>query len=231
MIPIEPSPVITVVQARFGSSRLPGKALKPLKGRPMLAHVLERAQAIGFPVWLATSETQRDDAIATLGHKSGVHVYRGIEWDVLTRMAETARAAEARIVIRLTGDCPCLAPDVARDVFGLFCGQGVGMASNDTTCSGWPDGLDVEVFYAHDLYAADAQALDRADREHVTPWLRRSLPHAVLRCAETWTKLKISVDCVEDLARVKAITARIPPGEFSWAATRAAILAWQQEAA
>lgn len=224
-----PEPVITIVQCRFGSSRLPGKAMKPLHGRPMLAHVLERAAAIGFPVWLATSETQRDDPVATLGTKCGVAVYRGIEWDVLARMAATARLAEARIVIRLTGDCPLLCPQTAREVFGLFCGQGVGIATNDTTCSGYPDGLDVEVMFAHDLYTAEHATLDRGDREHVTTYLRRTLPHAILRCDEDWRRIKLSVDCAEDLARVKAIAAHLPRGDFSWAATRAAILAWQQE--
>lgn len=224
-------PVVTIVQCRAGSSRLPSKFAKPIQGRPMLAHVLERAQAIGFPVWLATSETQRDDAVAALGLKCGVEVYRGIEWDVLGRMAATVRQTDARIVIRLTGDCPLIAPEVARDVFGLFCQHGVGIATNDTTCSGFPDGLDVEVFFAHDLFDAEERTLDRADREHVTPWLRRHRPHAVLRCGEDWRHTKLSVDCADDLARVKAIAAHIPRGEFAWAATRAAILAWQKEAA
>lgn len=228
-----PTPVLTIVQARAGSARLPSKFAKVIQGRPMLVHVLERAAAIGFPVWLATSDTERDTAVANIGVEAGVSVFRGSEWDVLSRFAAIVAATDAKIVLRLTGDCPLCAPEIAREVFGLFCGAGIGLASNDTTCSGWPDGLDVEVMFGHDLLAAAEHTTDRADREHVTPALRRSLPHAILRCGEDWSRLKISVDCAADLERVRAIAAHIPKGDLSWAATRAAILRWQhdQEAA
>lgn len=217
--------IVTIVQARFGSSRLPGKATKPLAGRPILAHVLERAEAIGWPVLLATSEASPDDAVATIGQQAKIPVFRGSEWDVLGRLAAAARVAEARIVVRITGDCPLLAPDVAREVIQLYCQTG-GIATNDTTVSGWPDGLDVEVFTAADLCEAAARATDRADREHVTPWLRRNRPHAVLKYSENWRELKLSVDTPADLARVKAISALLDGGGLEWAATRSACVAW-----
>lgn len=221
--------IVTIVQARFGSSRLPGKALKSITGRPMLAHVLARAEAIGWPVLLATSDAAPDDAVEKVAQQADVPVFRGSEWDVLGRMAGAARAAEARIVIRITGDCPLIAPDVAREVVQLYCQCG-GIATNDTSTSGWPDGLDIEVFMAADLYEADARATEKADREHVTPWLRRQRPHAILKCAEDWRAVKLSVDTPDDYTRVKEIVKRLNGASgFDWPATRAAIQQWEAD--
>ena len=222
--------IVTIVQARAGSSRLPSKFAKPIAGRPMLVHVLERASAIGYPVWLATSEAERDDAVTDIATQMGLPVYRGIEWDVLGRMAACAQQADAWIVVRVTGDCPLLAPDTARDVIALYCQTG-GIASNDTACSGWPDGLDVEVFPAGDLYEAAASATDRHDREHVTPWLRRHRSHAILPCVDDYRGVKLSVDTQGDLDRVRAIMGHLTDGDLTWPGLRRALLAWQAKGA
>ncbi len=217
--------IVTIVQCRFGSSRLKGKALRPLAGRPMLDHVLERSIAIGFPVVLATSVNRQDNPVAKLGAKAGVGVFRGDEHDVLGRIAEAAREVHARVVIRVTGDCPLLAPDVARDVLRLYLCAGVGIASNDTANSGWPDGLDVEVFQAADLYAAEAASTDQADREHVTPFIKRSIAHIVLPppIDKPPSKVKLSVDTESDYRRVGEIFSKIPKGELDWLSTLAAL--------
>jgi spore coat polysaccharide biosynthesis protein SpsF (cytidylyltransferase family) len=110
------------------------------------------------------------------------------------------------------------APDVAREVIQLYCRAG-GIATNDTTCSGWPDGVDVEVFTAFDLAEAARSATDGDDREHVTPWIRRKGPHSVLRCGENLSFVKISVDYEADLAIVEQVY-RETGGDTSWAATR-----------
>lgn len=217
--------IVTIVQCRFGSSRLKGKALRPLAGRPMLDHVLERSIAIGFPVVLATSVNRHDNAVAKLGAKAGVTVFRGDEQDVLGRIAEAAADVEARVVIRVTGDCPLLAPDVARDVLRLYLCAGVGIASNDTANSGWPDGLDVEVFQAADLYEAAERSTDQADREHVTTYIKRHIPHIVLPgpAEPPPSKVKLSVDTESDYRRVGEIFSKIPKGELDWLSTLAAL--------
>ena len=220
--------IVTLVQARAGSSRLKGKALLPLAGRPILHHVLERAAAIGWPVVLATSVSAQDDRVARLGTKCGVRVYRGDEQDVLGRLSEAAREAGARIVIRVTGDCPLLAPDVAQDVLALCVQAGYSpsrsfIATNDTRTSGWPDGMDVEVFHAGDLHEAAEQATKESDREHVTPWLRRRLTHVVLPGPpETAPSLRLSVDTKGDYERINAVYAHLASGELGWRATFAA---------
>lgn len=216
--------IVAIIQCRFGSSRLPGKALRKIGQRPMLAHVIERAAAIGFPVLVATSENSVDDGVARTATDAGAAVFRGAEHDVLGRMSAAAHFASARIVIRITGDCPLLAPDVAREVVQLYIQCGHVIATNDTSLSGWPDGMDVEVFQAADLHEAAERATRDHDREHVTPWIRRAVPHTVLHCRVPGaTRLKLSVDTDRDYERVKAVhSALADPGDLSAEATFAA---------
>ena len=232
--------IVVIVQARTGSCRLPGKSLRPLAGRPMIQHVLQRVGAMGYPVWLATSVNGHDDNLAAVGEKSGCSVHRGSEWDVLRRVADTARLAGASVIVRVTGDCPLWAPDVGARVLQLYrdCGAS-GYASNDTMRSGWPDGLDVEVFAAELLYQADERVISRLgdprdrpdhwpDREHVTPWIRRNAPCVTLQSEEDWRGVKLSVDCAEDFARVQGVLTYARDGDLMWAATRAAYLRWKE---
>ena len=194
----------------------------------MVLHVLERAALLGYPTWLATSVSTRDDLLAETAGLAGYHVFRGSEWDVLGRMAAAAQAAAADVVVRVTGDCPLLAPDVSRRVVELYERQGGGFASNDTLVSGWPDGLDTEVFKATFLLAADRLAMSRTDREHVTPWLRRQERWPVLRNeAGDWRHVKLSVDCHEDFERVQGVMACLNGGGTEWPATRAAYDRWK----
>lgn len=211
--------IVTIVQCRFGSSRLKGKALRPLAGRPMLEHVLERAKAIGYPVILATSANSHDKAVAKIGKKCGVRVFRGDEHDVLGRVADACREVDARVVVRITGDCPLLAPDVAINVLSHYVQGGQVIASNDTAVSGWPDGMDVEVFQAADLYEADSLTAQKQDREHVTPWLRRNLPHVVIPGPDNPLGMKLSIDTQADYDRVAAVFANLPKDELGWEAT------------
>ena len=212
--------VLTIIQARHGSSRLPGKALMKLAGKPMLAHVIERAVAIGWPVMVATSTEKQDDKIAKLATKCGVKVHRGDQKDVLGRMSDAAR--HARIVIRITGDCPLIAPDVAQAVFQHYVQGGDVIATNDTSCSGWPDGMDVEVFTAESLHQAADQATEDRDREHVTRWIRRHRQHVILDGPKDGPKVKLSVDTQTDFDRVARVFAKLN-GDLGYQATFKAV--------
>lgn len=245
--------VVTVVQARVGSSRFPGKALRPINGRPMFLHALDRAAAMGFETWLATSDQERDQMLAEIAAGAGYPVYRGSERDVLQRMLAAAAVARADVVVRVTGDCPCFAPDIGARVVDLFLRvQTVGphdaIFTNDTSRSGWADGLDVEVFpfrllrQAHETLCRfdehdwteariEARDSDWFDREHVTPWIRRHYEHRVLLAdeADDFRRVKLSVDTPEDYERVRDILGRVPSSDQSWSALRAAVLAWEAE--
>ena len=202
----------------MGSSRLPGKSLRPLAGLPMVLHVLYRALAIPgvSSVWLATSDEEPDRALA-LAASGIVSVYCGSSWDVLSRYVTIARVTRAQTIVRVTGDCPCLAPDVAAQV--LEAHDGVGYTWNDTAHSGYADGFDVEVFSADVLYAADIDATERQDREHVTPIMRELVEPRVVRCEEDWTRLKLSVDTEDDFERVRALYGYLPAKDYRMATT------------
>lgn len=216
---------MVVVQARMGSSRLPGKSLRSLRGWPLIWHVLERAAAIPGTcgVVLATSDHIRDDALAATVAPLGVPVIRGPELDVLDRVRTAAEAASATRVIRVTGDCPLLDPTIAARLLDLWtlplppC-----YAWNDTARSGWPDGTDVEVFDRELLETAHREARSVEDREHVTLWLRRHYPVVTLDSSGDWSGLKLSVDTQADLDRVSAIYDRLPVHQFTLAHTLAA---------
>lgn len=215
-----PDRVVCVVQARQGSSRLPGKALRMLQGRPLIAHVLERAAAVPgvHAVVLATTVREEDDGLAGEVAAMGYAVVRGSSEDVLDRMLTAATVASADVVVRVTGDCPLLAPEVAGLVVArhLACRT---YAWNDTAHSGYPDGTDAEAFAAEELQLAHLYAREPGDREHVTPWIRRTRPVAVVRSEVDYSWLKTSVDTLLDYERVQAIACRLAPGDWSLGAT------------
>lgn len=218
--------VVCVVQSRMGSSRLPGKALKPISGRQMLAHVLDRAKRIGgvARVVLATSINANNDPLTWIADDLGVASHRGDEHDVLGRFATIAAQYDADTIIRLTGDCPLLDPAVAETVlraFGLR-GATVAYVSNDTTTSGFPDGTDVEIMTRSAILQADRAATSGPDREHVTRWIRRHMPTARVAHQQDLSWLKLSVDCQEDLDRVRQVFGYLEDGDTSLAATVAA---------
>ena len=214
--------VVVVVQSRMGSNRLPGKSLRILAGRPMIDHVLGRAAAIPHvdDVVLATSMSDLDDRLVdhvALNH--AVSVWRGPEWDVLERVTHAALFKRADVVIRITGDCPLLDPAIAGAVLELFRTSPVDYASNDTTCSGYPDGTDVEVMTFGVLDWASARATDRCDREHVTPFIRKHARCTTLMADHSYPGIKLSVDVMDDFARVQEICRYLPTGDTSLAAT------------
>lgn len=223
--------VVCVIQARMGSSRLPGKSLKPVAGRPLIAHVVERARAVeGVDVVvLATSASPQDLALGAVARSLGVeHVAASDapEWDVLTRVILVGGIFGADAVLRITGDCPLLAPEVATEAVKLYRAHKAGVfpvdvahVGNDTSTSGYPDGTDVEVVSMDALLAADKRlghhVADRVDREHVTSWVLRTLPTATMKCDDDWSSLKLSVDTEADLARVASVFAHLEGGRLS----------------
>jgi spore coat polysaccharide biosynthesis protein SpsF len=169
--------VVAIVQARMGASRLPGKVLLPLAGRPVLAHVVERVRAASEvdEVVVATTEGLPDDPVAQLGSKLGARVFRGSEIDVLSRYAGAAEASNADIVVRITADCPLIDPDVLAEMVARFhrlrAGAGLADVLTNTRVRSFPRGLDAEIFTREALRAADAEATAPHQREHVTPFL------------------------------------------------------------
>lgn len=198
-----------IVQARLGSSRLPGKVLADLAGRTALARCLERVAATGFDVAAAVPEGAADDSVAEAASAAGFPVVRGDEQDVLSRYAKAARQRGADVVVRVTADCPFIDPRLCVAVRGLL-DLGCDYACSNMPAT-WPHGLDCEAFSAEWLHEADRAASDPADREHVTPWLRRhpALRRASVKGPNGLARLRWTLDYPEDLAFCRAACAAL----------------------
>jgi spore coat polysaccharide biosynthesis protein SpsF len=213
--------VLVVVQARMGSSRLPGKVTRELAGRPMLGLLLERVGRCRMidHLMVATSTRAIDDPVVSLADAAGVQIVRGSEVDVLARFESALRAWPADHIVRLTGDCPLLDPAIVDAVVAEHCSSGASYTSN-TLVRTYPDGLDVEVLRADALYEAAALSTDRTEREHVTPFVYRRPERYPLRFHrgprllgdERWT-----VDTAADLDVLRDIVGRLPdPVTATW---------------
>jgi glutamate-1-semialdehyde 2,1-aminomutase len=206
---------VAIIQARMGSTRLPGKVLADLGGRPVLGWSVRAAgAAVGVDqVVVATSHTPADDGVAAWCRAESVACHRGPEDDVLRRYAGAAVATDADVVVRLTADSPFLDPEVIGQLLYLREREQADYASN-VDPPRWPDGLDCEAFTAAALRSADELARRAVDREHVTPFLRhnrRRFKVSVLGCPipdlwrERWT-----LDTPEDLEFLRAVAAFLP---------------------
>jgi spore coat polysaccharide biosynthesis protein SpsF (cytidylyltransferase family) len=201
-----------IVQARFGSNRLPGKALLPLGSGTVLSQVLARCALIpgADVVVCATPDTPDSDPVAAEGARCGALVVRGGEHDVLSRYAKAARAARADIVMRVTSDCPFIDPLICGKTLELLHASGAAYASLDMPVT-WPHGLDCEAFPASWLFRADAEAKEPYDREHVTPWIRaRAKPKATLTGpGAPFTHMRWTLDWPEDYAFAQGVCAAL----------------------
>ncbi len=163
-----------VVQARTGSTRLPGKVLLPVAGAPLLQRMIERVRAAktAFELVVATTTDAADDPVAELGAKIGVRVFRGHPTDLLDRHLMAARSVGADAVAKIPSDCPLIDPAIIDRVLAAF-GRGDGttdFASNLHPAT-WPDGHDVEVMTMAALETAHSEAKKPHEREHTTPFL------------------------------------------------------------
>lgn len=207
------SEAVVVVQARMGSTRLPGKVLAEVGGRPLLGLMLARLAPLadtGCTTVVATSDLDRDDPVAEVAEAAGVRTFRGDEGDVLGRFAGVLGAHPAPVVVRLTADCPLIDPTIVSDVIEQHRREGADYTSN-TLVRTFPDGLDVEVVDADALARAAAEATEPAEREHVTPFVYRRPERFALAQHTSGLDLgdeRWTVDRPEDLEVVRAAVAR-----------------------
>ncbi len=202
-------PVVAIIQARMGSSRLPGKSMAEIEGQPMLWHVVQRVKRAGLVdrVMVATSTNTADDAIADMCKLNGIPCYRGSENDVLDRFYSAARAEKAACVVRITADCPLIDPEVIDRVVLRFQRGDLDYASNAMVRS-YPDGLDTEVFSFSALEKAWHEATKTSEREHVTPYLRSEkfrTANVEIDSTSLYQHYRWTVDELQDLEFIRAV--------------------------
>jgi spore coat polysaccharide biosynthesis protein SpsF len=171
--------VAAIIQARMGSTRLPGKVMKPLCGIPVLGHVIKRARAIqGIDaIVVATTQDRADDVVDKIAMSYGVTTFRGSTQDVLDRYYGAALNIQADVVVRITSDCPLLDPALVSAMLEMFHAERRKVPPADylsnTLTRSYPRGLDAELFTFSALARAWREASLPAEREHVTPYLYR----------------------------------------------------------
>lgn len=216
--------VVSIIQARMASTRLPGKVLADIAGKPMLVRVVERARRAESPdeVVVATTRERQDDGLEDLCRNQGIPVFRGAAQDVLDRYWEAAQEFEAAVIVRLTADCPLIDPGLIDQTVHAFrtAEPPVDFAANrlpwDRT---FPIGLDVEVCSFEALGYAWREASEPHQREHVMPYLyenRDRFRVLHVRHENDLGHLRWTVDTPEDLVFVRAVYDRLGTDDFGW---------------
>lgn len=161
--------VVAVIQARMGSTRLPGKVMLPLAGEHVINHVISRvatASNVDETV-VATSTGKQDDIIERYASRGGATVFRGSESDVLARMFSAAHEADADIVVRITADCPLVAPEVIDATVKRLQQKGIEYVSTDIELT-FPRGIGAESFTFESFEIVEEMTGEPYEREHVT---------------------------------------------------------------
>jgi spore coat polysaccharide biosynthesis protein SpsF len=208
--------IIAIIQARMGSSRLPNKSLMDIDGKTALEFMIDRVRKSDLidDIVVATTINQEDDVIANLCINNKINCYRGSENDVLDRYYQSAKKYEAKIVVRLTSDCPLIDPDLIDKTINIFINKKVDYASNAVPPDKkkYPDGSDVEVFSFDALQRTWVETTDIKDREHVTfyMWDKRDNFNTIMLDNEyDWGRYRITVDYIEDLELVRKIVKKL----------------------
>jgi len=209
-----------VIQARTGSTRLPGKVLEDLGGHPVLEWVVRAAQAATQidTVIVATSTLAGDDVVADLADSLGVPVVRGSEDDVLSRYVAALDAHPADAIVRLTADCPLLDPSLIDAVAGAWAASPTHDYVSTLVSRCLPRGLDVELVTAQALRAVDRIAVGH-DRVHVTSLLyAQPTAYRLLGVCVTppANDLRVTLDTQEDLVLLRALVAELPDAPPAW---------------
>jgi spore coat polysaccharide biosynthesis protein SpsF len=218
---------VAIIQARMSSSRLPGKVLQEIAGQPMLAWVVERTRRASSvdEVIVATTTDPADDPVQDFCLARNYAVYRGSMFDVLDRFYGAARQAGADRIVRVTGDCPVIDPQVVDQVVAAFETTGADFACNRLPPPWrrtWPIGLDTEVCSFAGLERAWKEAVLPYEREHVMPYFYDQdgrFKVIVVDHEPDYGALRWTVDTPEDLRLLREIFARLgarPGKAFSW---------------
>ena len=223
--------VVGIIQARMGSSRLPGKVLRPIEGYPLLGHVIDRCRASRHMdcLAIATTRQEQDDAIVEFARGlSGVVVSRGSTDDVLERYFHCARETGADVIVRITADDPLKDAEIIdRAVDALLEDPDLDYCSN-TLKPSFPEGFDIEAFRMGALREAHEQAELASEREHVTPFIWKNTRRFNVRNfahTEDLSSWRLTVDKPQDLELIQLIYARLS-GEGQW--ERGNLFSWEQ---
>lgn len=199
----EPQAVGIITQARMGSTRLPGKVLRTVRGQTMLAFHVQRLRASGLPIYIATTTSPADDAIVAEAERLSVPYFRGEEDNVLQRYYDTASHFGLQTIVRVTSDCPLIDGQLVRTgVEQYVAANNPQLYLSNGIQRTFPRGLDFEVFSDELLREAQRNATSVSDQEHVTPYIHQNRSGRVKLAHVTRhpdaSRFRITLDTTED---------------------------------
>lgn len=213
---------VAIIQARMGSTRLPGKVLKDLCGRSVLWHVIARVKksmAIDRIV-VATTNLPEDDAIAVEAKKCEIDISRGSTHNVLGRYYHAAKKIGAETIVRITSDCPLYDPIIGDDVIRFYHDHVYDIVTNagilNTEKRTFARGLDTEVFSFASLENAHKHATEGYHREHVTPYIYENFRSHNIESKERQDHFRLTIDTQEDYELIKAVYEAFYRGEHDF---------------
>lgn len=201
--------IVAIIEARMASTRLPGKTMGKIVGKPMLALVIERLQRANRldGIIVATTVNREDDVIVKLAKELGVKWFRGSSEDVLGRVLKAARVHKVDIIVEITGDCPLIDPQMVDLVISKYLRGGYSLVGNCLK-EPFPRGLDTRVFSTNVLGEVSRLTQDLADREHVSLYIYEHPKRYQICHMKTFPKLnriRLCVDTKEDLRLIRRI--------------------------
>lgn len=209
--------IVASIEARMGSSRLPGKVLMDIHGKPALARLVDRLRQCRRidDIVVATSTGKGDDLIEAWAKSYDVPVYRGSEDDVLQRVVDAHRYMGSDIVVEITGDCPLLDPETVDLAIETFLANDCDVAANVRIPS-YPQGTDVQVFRTKDLEKVAATIDDLAVREHVSLYFYENsslyrIVHMLAPRSGQAPDLRLQLDYSEDLEFIRRVYEQLEP--------------------
>ncbi|MFC1621641.1 cytidylyltransferase domain-containing protein, partial [Candidatus Omnitrophota bacterium] len=207
-----------IIQARMGSTRLPGKVMKSILGKPMLQILIERLRHLdkNKTLIIATTRNKNDDVIEKLANELGVFCYRGDEEDVLDRYYQAARMYGLDVIVRITADCPFSDPALIDGLIEhYFRNPQADYAANVLTRT-YPRGFDIEVFSFEALEKAAKEARKRYQREHVTPFIVENSRLVNYSNNNDASMYRVTVDTAEDFELVSFIFEELKDRSFGY---------------
>jgi len=214
--------IVAIIQARMGSTRLPGKVMMGLLGVPVLVRDVNRLRRSELldEVVIATTTQSADDHIVSLCNDRRYSYFRGDENDVLDRYYQAAQACNADVIVRVTSDCPMIDPDIVDRVIKTFLDiPDIDYVSNTLPPRTFPRGLDTEVMTFEALERAWTEDTDPKLREHVTPYIYRNKELFRVHACVNGTDLsdhRWTLDTPEDFAFIQMVYEHFGNDEFSW---------------
>ena len=205
--------VVCLVQARVGSTRLPGKILKEICGKTILHHEIDRLKKCKEidEIVIATTDKEDDDKIVNEAKKLSVKYFRGSENDVLSRFYYAAKENNADIIVRVTSDCPCIDFEILDKMLIYFKEKykekQVDYLSN-TIKRTYPRGYDIEIFTFSALEKSYINAEKEYEREHVTPYIYDKTNNFLklsFENKEDYSEYRVTLDTIEDFIVIKNI--------------------------